>query len=302
VADRWHLLKNLRETLERLLSRRLTTLQQALATALPATDAGSAARPSWQRRLARFHTVCYLHREGVGIKRISRELGMGRKTVQRYLRSGRCPDGRRAAPPPTRLAAFATELKERLRRGKVNAAALHRELLGRGCRVALITVRRFVRRWRGQAPASVTQAGAPLAVPLPVAAPRCSPRQLAFACLRREPHTPADEQAPWDAIRRADAPLAEALDLAKAFAAMVRKESPLPLAAWLTKAERSAFPDIRHFAAGLRHEEAAVQAALTETWSNGPVEGHVNRLKTIKRQMYGRAALPLLRARVLHVA
>jgi transposase len=53
---------------------------------------------------------------------------------------------------------------------------------------------------------------------------------------------------------------------------------------------------------GIRRDEAAVQAAVTQTWSNGPVEGHVNRLKTIKRQMYGRAGFVLLRARVLNVA
>ena len=58
----------------------------------------------------------------------------------------------------------------------------------------------------------------------------------------------------------------------------------------------------RRFAEGIRQDEAAVAAALTADWSNGPVEGHVNRLKVIKRQMYGRAGLRLLRARVLHAA
>ena len=51
-----------------------------------------------------------------------------------------------------------------------------------------------------------------------------------------------------------------------------------------------------------RREEAAVQAAVTQRWSDGPMEGHVNRLKTIKRQMYGRAGFVLLRARVLNAA
>jgi transposase len=76
------------------------------------------------------------------------------------------------------------------------------------------------------------------------------------------------------------------------------RHSLLPLAEWLAKAEGSPCAELRSFAAGLRSDEAAVAAALTEPWSNGPVEGHVNRLKAIKRQMYGRAGLPLLRARV----
>ena len=56
------------------------------------------------------------------------------------------------------------------------------------------------------------------------------------------------------------------------------------------------------FAAGVRQDESAVTAALTEAWSNGPVEGQVNRLKMIKRQMYGRAGFKLLRVRVLRAA
>ena len=70
---------------------------------------------------------------------------------------------------------------------------------------------------------------------------------------------------------------------------------------WLARGEASSDPDLRRFAEGIRRDEASVQAAVTERWSNGPVEGHVNRLKTIKRQMYGRAGFVLLRARVLNV-
>jgi transposase len=96
--------------------------------------------------------------------------------------------------------------------------------------------------------------------------------------------------------------LAAALDLADGFADLIREQSPGTLSEWLTRGEASSDPDLRRFAEGIRCEEAAVQAAVTHTWSNGPVEGHVNRLKTIKRQMYGRAGFVLLRARVLNAA
>jgi transposase len=79
---------------------------------------------------------------------------------------------------------------------------------------------------------------------------------------------------------------------------MVRRRSSLSLAEWLAKAEASPCVELRLFGAGLRQDEAAVAAALTEAWSNGPVEGQVNRLKLIKRQMFGRAGFQLLRARV----
>jgi transposase len=68
------------------------------------------------------------------------------------------------------------------------------------------------------------------------------------------------------------------------------------------QAEQSTVPEVRSFAVGLRHEYAAVAAALEYPWSKGPVEGHVNRLKTIKRQMYGRANFDLLKTRVLYIA
>ena len=92
------------------------------------------------------------------------------------------------------------------------------------------------------------------------------------------------------------------MDLADEFAALIRKQSSGTVSAWLTRGETAQSPELRRFAEGIRSDEAAVHAAVTEAWSNGPVEGHVNRLKTIKRQMYGRAGFVLLRARVLNAA
>src|SRR5437868_2509985 len=92
------------------------------------------------------------------------------------------------------------------------------------------------------------------------------------------------------------------LDLAEELAGMIRGTSAVPLGEWLGRAEASGVPELRAFAEGLRQDEAAVVAALTRDWSNGPVEGQVNRVKTIKRQMYGRAGLRLLRARVRYKA
>lgn len=79
---------------------------------------------------------------------------------------------------------------------------------------------------------------------------------------------------------------------------MIRKEVSQPLSEWLAKAEESGASELKSFAKSPREDEAAVSAALTEPWSNGPVEGQVNRLKLIKRSMYGRAGWRLLRARV----
>ncbi len=68
---------------------------------------------------------------------------------------------------------------------------------------------------------------------------------------------------------------------------------------WLAQVEATGIPELQGFAAGLRRDKAAVTAALSLPYSNGQVEGQVNRLKLIKRSMYGRASFDLLRKRVL---
>jgi transposase len=93
--------------------------------------------------------------------------------------------------------------------------------------------------------------------------------------------------------------VAVAYPLAQEFAAMVRQRSPIGFPAWLERVWRSGEPDLEAFGAGLGRDEGAVVAALTYPWSNGQTEGHVTRLKLLKRQMYGRAKLDLLRCRVL---
>jgi transposase len=98
------------------------------------------------------------------------------------------------------------------------------------------------------------------------------------------------------------AELKDTLALIEEFAAMTRKTLPPSLPAWLEKAEGSGCQEMHGLARSLRQDEAAVMAGLSEPWSNGPVEGANNRLKAIKRQMYGRAGFQLLRARVLNAA
>ena len=87
--------------------------------------------------------------------------------------------------------------------------------------------------------------------------------------------------------------------MSHAFAQMLRERHAGALLTWLENAEQSTVSEIHSFATGLRQDEAAMTGALTYEWSNGQVEGQVNRLKVIKRQMYGRAGFQLLRARVL---
>ena len=93
--------------------------------------------------------------------------------------------------------------------------------------------------------------------------------------------------------------LAKALALAQDFAALLRQRQPEKLESWWERAAQSALKAFERFAAGLREDDEAVKAGVTRPGSTGPVEGHMNRLKMLKRPMFGRANIDLLRLRVL---
>jgi transposase len=348
VADRWHLLKNLREAVERVLERHAAAVDAALKTtetptgpaqvaavpepgAATSTPTGPAqvaavpepgaatlpvesspprppseglpesprlpAEPSKRRkRIDRFEQVHELHRRGHSARRIARELGLSRRSVFRYLRRETCPAWGLGGSRRSRLDGYREWIDARIAEGFTNVAELHRRLTERGFKGSYGSVYEFVTKRLGAAGKRRDRLNA-AQPPVPA---RPSARQLSFEWVRRvEDRRPA-EQARLDAIRARSDELAAALDLADGFADLIRKRSGATLGEWLARGEASSEPDLRRFAEGIRRDEAAVQAAVTATWSNGPVEGHVNRLKTIKRQLYGRAGFVLLRARVLN--
>ena len=91
----------------------------------------------------------------------------------------------------------------------------------------------------------------------------------------------------------------EAVTLVRGFAAMIRQQEVDALDPWIAVARQST---LRGFAESIQRDRAAIKAALTLPWSTGPVEGRINKLKLVKRQMYGRANFDLLRQRVLAAA
>jgi transposase len=333
VADRWHLLKNLREALERLLGRLDTAVADALqpppvaggptagrsetapttpepepqAVILeptpppipePATSARQVARQTRrQQRAARHVEVRALREQGLSLRQIARHTALSLKAVRRYCQQDRCPDWNPGRCRRTRLDAFTDRIDQWIAAGGRNAAELFRELQSQGCTAGYDAVRRLVSRRLG----SLHRPG-PRTVPcVPPPPRRPSARQLSFEFLKQADKREAQEQVRVDRLR--DWPeLREPLDLVESFAALVRKQATASLSDWLVKAEQSGCGELMGFAAGLRQDEAAVRAALTTHWSNGPVEGQVNRLKVFKRQMYGRAGLRLLRARVVNAA
>lgn len=310
VADRWHLLRNLRELVERLFAQHASALAAALepppaapgeppAEPPAATPAAGRAPPlpdasaRRQRRRDRFEEVRRLRAGGVSLRRIARELQMSTRTVLAYLRRERCPDWNRGMPRATRLDGLRGEVDAFIREGGRTAAELYRRLEGRGCRSSYDVVRRFFRRRLRAAGI----ARGPRGRARPPRPRRPTARQLSFEFVRR-PGDRSEGEAGRMAAVRAIPELAEPLRLAEEFVEMARGLSRTPLPEWLGRAERCERGAVRSFAASLRADEAAVAAGLGTPWSNGPVEGQVNRLKAIKRSMYGRAGFRLLRARV----
>lgn len=117
--------------------------------------------------------------------------------------------------------------------------------------------------------------------------------------VRRPDDRSAEERRYLDILGQSGGEIGEAIDLAGRFAGLVRDRCPDGLTTWLIRAEASSSAGLRSFARRLWQDDAAVRATLTVDWSNGPVEGQVNRLKVIKRSMFGRAKFDLLKARVL---
>jgi transposase len=121
-----------------------------------------------------------------------------------------------------------------------------------------------------------------------------TPRRATWLVLRHEEQRTAEEVQQLAQLRAQQAEVAEAIDLAQDFVQLVRQRQPARLDAWLERAATSVLEALRRFAKGLYEDYDAVKAGVTLPWSTGPVEGHINRLKMLKRQMFGRARLDLL--------
>ena len=133
-----------------------------------------------------------------------------------------------------------------------------------------------------------------------VAEPACqplTPRRATWLVLRREEKRTEAEAQQLTLLRAQQAEVAEAVDLAQDLTHLVRQRQPAQLDPWLKRATTSTQEALQRFAKGLHDDYEAVKAGVTLPWSNGPVEGHINRLKMLKRQMFGRARLDLLSRR-----
>jgi transposase len=129
-----------------------------------------------------------------------------------------------------------------------------------------------------------------------------TPRRATWLVLRPSARSTAQHRYQLAQLTRQAPELPEAVALAQDVASLVRPRQPAQLEPWLARAATCSLPPFRRFARGLRADYAAVQAAVALPWSQGSIEGHINRLKLLKRQMFGRAKLDLLARRFLLTA
>lgn len=319
VADRWHLLKNLTEVLERILINLRADLSRWLAQ-YPAPSTPTVRRIEIRaknehlartarraQRKARYEQVRALAAQGHTERAIAQQLHMSRNTIRKFVKAETFPE---MAPHSraSRLDPFAPYLHRRWQDGCRNALQLWREIHAQG----YAGTRRQVTKWvcrRREVPRRFSN----------LHKRRQSTTEIPLAPLERDSSThltmPSAKRLAWLLVK---AP--EKLDrqelflrgvmqqqpvfatcylLAQQFTTMVRKRTHQKLQAWLKACRDSGIAELASFAAALKNDLTAIRAALTLKWSNGQLEGQINRLKLLKRQMYGRANFDLLRIRVL---
>ena len=323
VADRWHLLVNLREAFERLLDRLRPELNALVppkspekSAALPllrrrhrSQETEEAIQQHQKRRQGLYTEIHRLRNDGYALRAIARELGKSPTTIYKYLAMPEFPQKIIRQRIPSMLDPYVEYLSQRWQEGCQNALQLWREIQKRGYPgssrqvskwayerrdyPAPTTPRKYLEEkpWGQAALKSIRQ---PLGKQrLPVA------RRLVWLFLHPSEKLEPEEKELHDHLASHPV-LVRGWELVKEFQRMVREREAHKFDDWLQACETSQITELMNLAKGMSKDYQAVKAALYSDWSNGQTEGQINRLKFLKRQMYGRAKFDLLRLRLLH--
>jgi transposase len=250
----------------------------------PAEDPAPEGRRARQTR-ARHAAVHAALGRGLNLTQISAVLHLDRTTVRRYASAADAGELLPGAPAARAglLDPHLPYLHDRWEEGCHRADKLHEEIRARGYRGSMRTLRRHI--------ASLREANA---------APPAPATKTAASWILTPPGSLTEEdRATLARITARCQEIAMIRALVREFADMLCNRHGSKLPGWADQAKASSVRELQTFAAGLRKDWAAVTAGLTLPYSSGVVEGHVNRIKMTKRQMYGRAKPDLLRKRVL---
>ncbi len=315
VADRFHLLQNLYTSAQAAVGRIAAPIQAALrdwrlathgqeTAPLERTSGHPPSAARTERRATRrterhtqFERLVALGAAGWTQPQIARELGVSQRTIQRWQSH---PD-LRTRKPRTRtgscLDRYRAFILAQWQTGCQSGAALYRALQAQGYHGSYRLVTCYLAQLfpattapKRREPASRQQ---------PPVLPAWTPHALAWLCMRDPETLTTDDTAILDIVQTAHPEGAVLYRQIQAFRQLVRTRPPDGLNGWMADIDAHGCPELQRFVQGLRRDEDAVQAGLREKWSNGQTEGHIHRLKLLKRSMYGRAKLDLLRIRLL---
>ena len=316
VADRWHLLRNLSQMVERLGARWRAAKGNTVAVSAPSAAykiPARLARSSGEEELRNINqahrwkqkeVVHHLYRQGFSMQRIADILAISKTTTHRLVHK---TGTRERARQASILDPYIEYLERRWEEGCENGYQLWRELTEQG----FTGSKRQVSRWaygkrtkpapstpiryrsRIDAGANRVEAAKEGRYLLP------KPKTLASLFVRKPSDLSAEEFGTLKAIIQ-EPSIKSAYEQVQQFAAMIRGEQNEAFIDWFERARESGIRTISHYASNLFHDKEAVIAAMRMPWSNGQVEGQINKLKLIKRQMYGRAGFNLLRQRMLY--
>lgn len=315
VADRWHLLGNLREAIERHLSRHYQTVRQLVAQSAEGEEkqvhknigakcrryAPGTAREilhavRTEEREALFAAVKARLAQGVYTPDVAEEFNLSRQTVSKWLHCETLsPDARGRFKQKCLIDDYVPYLRQRIEAGCTNKSQLWREVVGQG----FTGTRTLVGKWIRQNYNPNTESAEPLVGKETSVTAPC-PRELSWLLIRHSDELEDDEKQLVKLLLQDDN-LAQLRQLAHQFLQIVRNGLVDKWTDWIERCCKSAIQELKNFAIGLQRDCAAVYEAIALSWSNGRTEGHVNKLKFLKRQMYGRASFDLLRLRVLLV-
>ena len=305
VADRWHLWHNLGQALDKTVRAHRACLceqpapdpaaqpePEVMAAERPETlDSRGAERPLVARTRERYAQVQKLQTDGMSLNAISRELGLAFRTVRRFAGAASVDDLLVSAlNRSSKLDEFKPYLARRWNEGCTDAAQLHAEIKTLGWTGSRRTVQGYLQPLRGHAKVQVPPTPPP------------KPRRIIGWIMSHPDHLDPDDQVQLKALLTRCPELDTAAGHVRAFAKMMTNRDGHLLDEWITTvtADDEALPHLASFARNLRNDHAAVTNGLTLPYSSGPVEGTVNKIKMLKRQMFGRANLDLLRIRLLH--
>jgi transposase len=240
----------------------------------------------------RFEQMSAWQRRGVAQEEIARRLGVTVRTIQRWTKLGKAPGSERRRKRRSIFDPYAPYVLSRWKQGERDITRLWQEIRGQGYPGNIRTVYRFIQMLKQES----------VILPAPNVLDRVSVQEVVWLIARPYETLKAEERTDLEELCQTSTHLSTLRRLVQSFGQIVRKRQGHLLSDWKHQVAQSGLAEVQRFAKGLKRDEAAVLAGLTVASSNGQVEGHINKLKLIKRMMYGRADFPLLRQRVLHAA